>query len=182
MIEVNEYQTPITKELLDTLPDEVKENLFDAVNNIEFVKRIISPSRKKAKDLPRDSKGRIVVDLVNPHILEDMDYFRPSALHYQKYGCYTKLRPNPNPNSEYGKWLRTERDRCWNGYVRESDGEWVTGYLYFYLNYCPIILSKIRGDSKKADRVFDFPEVWEGIYWRFHYIDQMRNGGKYNDF
>lgn len=44
------------------------------------------------------------------------------------------------------------------------------------------MLSKIRGESKQADRVFDFPEVWEGIYWRFHYIDQMRNGGLYNNF
>lgn len=111
-----------------------------------------------------------------------MDYFRPTALHYKKYGTFTNLRPNANPNSEYGKWIRQERDRCWNGYVRESDGEWVTGYMYFYLNYCPIILSRIREGSKKADRVFDFPEVWEGIYLRFHYIDQMRNGGLYNDF
>lgn len=179
---MNKYQTQITDELLSGLPQEVQDQLLDIINNVEFVKRLISPARQYAKDRPRDSQGRIIVDLVNPHILEDMDYFRPTALHYKKYGCFTSLRPNANPNSEYGKWIRQERDRCWNGYVRESDGEWVTGYMYFYLNYCPIILSKIRKGSKKADRVFDFPEVWEGIYWRFHYIDQMRNGGLYNDF
>ena len=179
---MNKYQTPITEELLSGLPQEVQDQLLDIINNVEFIKRLISPTRQYAKDRPRDSQGRIIVDLVNPHILEDMDYFRPTALHYKKYGCFTSLRPNANPNSEYGKWIREERNRCWNGYVRESDGEWVTGYMYFYLNYCPIILSKIRGDSKKADRVFDFPEVWEGIYWRFHYIDQMRNGGLYNNF
>ncbi len=178
----NKYQTQITDELLSELPQEVQDQLLDIINNVEFVKRLISPARQYAKDRPRDSQGRIIVDLVNPHILEDMDYFRPTALHYKKYGCFTSLRPNANPNSEYGKWIRQERDRCWNGYVRESDGEWVTGYMYFYLNYCPIILSKIRKGSKKADRVFDFPEVWEGIYWRFHYIDQMRNGGLYNNF
>ena len=179
---MNKYQTQITDELLSGLPQEVQDQLLDIINNVEFVKRLISPARQYAKDRPRDSQGRIIVDLVNPHILEDMDYFRPTALHYKKYGCFTSLRPNANPNSEYGKWIRQERDRCWNGYVRESDGEWVTGYMYFYLNYCPIILSRIRKGSKKADRVFDFPEVWEGIYWRFHYIDQMRNGGLYNDF
>lgn len=179
---MNKYQTQITDELLSGLPQEVQDQLLDIINNVEFVKRLISPARQYAKDRPRDPQGRIIVDLVNPHILEDMDYFRPTALHYKKYGCFTSLRPNANPNSEYGKWIRQERDRCWNGYVRESDGEWVTGYMYFYLNYCPIILSKIRKGSKKADRVFDFPEVWEGIYWRFHYIDQMRNGGLYNDF
>lgn len=178
----NKYQTQITDELLSGLPQEVQDQLLDIINNVEFVKRLISPARQYAKDRPRDSQGRIIVDLVNPHILEDMDYFRPTALHYKKYGCFTSLRPNANPNSEYGKWIRQERDRCWNGYVRESDGEWVTGPLYFYMNYCPIIQSKIRKGTKQADRIVDFPEMWEGIYWRFHYMEQARSGGLYNDF
>lgn len=179
---MNKYQTQITDELLSGLPQEVQDQLLDVINNVEFVKRLISPTRQYAKDRPRDSQGRIIVDLVNPHILENMDYFRPTALHYKKYGCFTNLRPNANPNSEYGKWIRRERDRCWNGYIRESDGEWVTGPLYFYMNYCPIIQSRIRKGTKQADRIVDFPEMWEGIYWRFHYMDQARNGGLYNDF
>lgn len=179
---MNKYQTQITDELLSGLPQEVQDQLLDIINNVEFVKRLISPARQYAKDRPRDSQGRIIVNLVNPHILEDMDYFRPTALHYKKYGCFTSLRPNANPNSEYGKWIRQERDRCWNGYVRESDGEWVTGPLYFYMNYCPIIQSKIRKGTKQADRIVDFPEMWEGIYWRFHYMEQARSGGLYNDF
>lgn len=179
---MNQYQTQITDELLNGLPQEVQDQLLDTINNIEFIRRLTSPTRQYAKDRPRDSSGRIIVDLANPHILEDMDYFRPTAIYYKEHKCFTSLRPNANPNSEYGKWIREERNRCWRGYVRESDGEWVPGYMYFYLNYCPIVQSKIRKGSKKADRVFDFPEVWEGIYWRFHYIDQMRNGGLYNDF
>ena len=179
---MNKYQTQITEELLEGLPQEVQDQLLDIINNVEFVKRLISPARQYAKDRPRDSQGRIIVDLVNPHILEDMDYFRPTALHYKKYGTFTNLRPNANPNSEYGKWIRRERDRCWNGYVRESDGEWVTGPLYFYMNYCPIIQSKIRKGTKQADRIVDFPEMWEGIYWRFHYMEQARSGGLYNEF
>lgn len=179
---MNKYQTQITDELLSGLPQEVQDQLLDIINNVEFVKRLTSPARQYAKDRPRDSQGRIIVDLANPHILEDMDYFRPTALHYKKYKCFTSLRPNANPNSEYGKWIRQERDRCWNGYVRESDGEWVTGPLYFYMNYCPIIQSKIRKGTKQADRIVDFPEMWEGIYWRFHYMEQARSGGLYNDF
>nr|DAF24799.1 MAG TPA: Terminase large subunit [Crassvirales sp.] len=179
---MNKYQTQVTDELLSGLPQEVQDQLLDIINNVEFVKRLVSPARQYAKDRPRDSQGRIIVDLANPHILEDMDYFRPTALHYKKYKCFTSLRPNANPNSEYGKWIRQERDRCWNGYVRESDGEWVTGPLYFYMNYCPIIQSKIRKGTKQADRIVDFPEMWEGIYWRFHYMEQARSGGLYNDF
>lgn len=179
---MNKYQTEITEELLSTLPQEVQDQLFDIINNVEYVKRLISPTREHAKDRPRDSEGKIIIDLVNPHILEDMDYFIPTALHYKKYGNFTNLRTNSNPNSEFGKWIRTERDRCWNGYIRESDGEWITGLLYFYMNYCPIIQSKIRKGTKQADRIVDFPEMWEGIYLRFHYMHQARSGGIYNDF
>ena len=182
MIEVNKYQTPLTDELLDALPDEVRDQLFDIINNVEFVRRLISPTRGYAKDRPRDESGKIIVDLANPHILENMDYFRPTALHYEKYGTLTNLRPNANPNSAYGKWIREEKRRCWEGYVRESDGEWVTGYMYWFLNYSPIMLSKIRKGSKRADRIEALPECWEGIYWRFHCIEQASNGGIYNNF
>lgn len=190
-IKMNKYQTELTEELVNSLPQEVQDQLFDIINNVEFVKRLISPTREYAKDRPRNDKGRIIVDLVNPHILENMDYFRPSAIHYEKYGTFTNLRPNANPNSEYGKWIREERRRIWDGYVRESDGEWVTGYLYWFLNYSPMMLSKIREykdkdgkkrKSKRADRVESLPECWEGIYWRFHCLDQASNGGLYNNF
>ena len=189
--EFNKYQTELTEELVNSLPQEVQDQLFDIINNVEFVKRLISPTREYAKDKPRDDRGRIIVDLANPHILEDMDYFRPSAIHYEKYGTFTNLRPNANPNSEYGKWVREERRRIWDGYVRESDGEWVTGYMYWFLNYSPMMLSKIREykdkngkkrKSKRADRVEALPECWEGIYWRFHCLDQASNGGLYNNF
>ena len=182
MIEVNKHQTPLTDELLSTLPEEVRDQLFDIINNVEFVKRLISPTRGYAKDRPRDESGKIIVDLANPHILENMDYFRPTALHYEKYGTLTNLRPNANPNSAYGKWIREEKRRCWEGYVRESDGEWITGYMYWFLNYSPIMLSKIRKGSKRADRIEALPECWEGIYWRFHCMDQASNGGIYNNF
>lgn len=190
-IPMNKYQTELTEELVNSLPQEVQDQLFDIINNVEFVKRLISPTREYAKDRPRDDRGRIIVDLANPHILEDMDYFRPSAIHYEKYGTFTNLRPNANPNSEYGKWVREERRRIWDGYVRESDGEWVTGYMYWFLNYSPMMLSKIREykdkngkkrKSKRADRVEALPECWEGIYWRFHCLDQASNGGLYNNF
>lgn len=190
-IPMNKYQTELTEELVNSLPREVQDQLFDIINNVEFVKRLISPTREYAKDRPRDDRGRIIVDLANPHILENMDYFRPSAIHYEKYGTFTNLRPNANPNSEYGKWVREERRRIWDGYVRESDGEWVTGYMYWFLNYSPMMLSKIREykdkngkkrKSKRADRVEALPECWEGIYWRFHCLDQASNGGLYNNF
>ena len=181
-MEVNKYQTALTDDLIKSLTKEEYENLFDYINNVPFIQSLISPDRKYARDLPRKD-GRIIVDVCHPHILEDMEYFRPAGNHYKKYGCYTKLRPNGNPNSEFGKWIRQELDRIWNGYVRPSDGEWVTGDFYFYINYCPIMVSRTKGaNSKVALRVSSFPEIWEANYLWFHYIDQARHGGLYNDW
>lgn len=178
-IAMNEYQTPLTDELLGSLPEEVKDELLETINSVPLIKRLISPTREYAKDRPRDEQGRIIVDLANPHILEDMDYFRQPALHFMKHGCYTFLRPNSNPNSEYRKHWDEERRRCWEGYVRESDGEWVTGYCYWFMNYCPMMINKILKGSKKAVRIESFPFFFEGIYWRFHYLYQAREAGKH---
>ena len=176
-IPTNEFQTAITKDFLSTLPEEVAEQLLDFVTNVPYIQNLISPNRRRAKDMPHDEDGKVIVDLANPHILEDMDYFRPAALHFKKHGCYTFLRPNPNPNSEYKKWINEEKRRCREGFARESDGEWITGYMYWYMNYCPIMLTRVTEGKKKADRVEDFPETWEGIYLRFHYIHQARESG-----
>ena len=179
-MEVNEYQTNVTDEMLKDYPQEVQDQFWDAVNNIEFIRTLISPNRKRACDLDRDADGKIIVDVIHPHILENMDYFRPAAIYFQKHGCYTSLKPNGNPNSEFGKFIRQERDRCWNGMVRESDGEWITGQMYFYLNYCPIKL--VKKENGRTRRVTDFPRVWEGVYLKSHYIYQARYGGMYNEF
>ncbi len=176
---MNKYQTELTEELMNTLPQEVQEQLLETLTTVEFVKRLISPNRPYARDLPRDEKGRIIVDITNPHIIEDADYFRQPALHFLKYGCYTFLKPNSNPNSEFRRHWDEEKRRCYEGYVRESDGEWVTGFNYWFMNYCPMMINKLIEGRKKAIRTEAFPFFFEGIYWRFHYLWQAREGGKH---
>lgn len=176
---MNKYQTELTEELMNTLPQEVQEQLLETLTTVEFVKRLISPNRPYARDLPRDEKGRIIVDITNPHIIENADYFRQPALHFLKYGCYTFLKPNSNPNSEFRKHWDEEKRRCYEGYVRESDGEWVTGFNYWFMNYCPMMVNKLIEGRKKAIRTEAFPFFFEGIYWRFHYLWQAREGGKH---
>jgi hypothetical protein len=178
-LEMNKYQTELTEELMNTLPQEVQEQLLETLTTVEFVKRLISPNRPYARDLPRDEKGRIIVDITNPHIIEDADYFRQPALHFLKYGCYTFLKPNSNPNSEFRRHWDEEKRRCYEGYVRESDGEWVTGFNYWFMNYCPMMVNKLIEGRKKAIRTEAFPFFFEGIYWRFHYLWQAREGGKH---
>lgn len=178
-IKVNAYQTPLTEEFLSQYPEEVQEQAFEFITSIEFIKRLISPNRKTAKECPRDETGKIIVDLTNPHIVEDTDYFRPAALHYIKHGCYTFLKPNSNPHSDYRKFWAEEIRRCREGYVRPSDGEWVTGFCYWFLNYNPMLVNVVEKGKKKAIRKESFPYFFEGIYWRFHYLWQAREAGEH---
>ena len=175
-MQTNKYQTPIESLNIDEQPQEIQEQFWDFISSVPYIRLLISPSRPTAKELKKDQDGKIIVDITQPHILENMDYFRPSAIHFQKYGCYTNLKPNANPNSEYGKWIREEIRRCYEGYIRKSDGEWITGDMYFFLNYCPIQL--IKHDKKgNTIRTIDFPKVWDGHYYKSHYINQCRLEG-----
>lgn len=172
----NEFQSTLEELNINGQEAEIQEQFFDYINNVPNIRNYISINRPRAKDIPKDKEGKIIIDCTVPHILEDMQYFRPAALHYEKYGCYTKLRPNRNPNSEYYKWIREEYRRCWYGYVRPSDGEWITGDYYFYLNYCPILLIKKNKEGINT-RVLDFPRVWDGQYYKFHFLNQCRKEG-----
>ena len=177
LIKTNEYQTPVTQELLDSLPSEVAEQLMDCLTNIQFIKNLISPDRPYYRDLPRDERGAAIVDITNPPILEDADYFRQAALHYQKHGCYTFLKPNSNPNSEFRKFWDEERRRCWEGLIRPSDGAWISGFNYWFLNYQPMMVNKITEGRKKAVRVESFPFIQEGNVWRYYYLFNAREQG-----
>lgn len=182
-IKVNQYNTPIEELELDKQPKEVQEQFFEFLSGVLYIQALIKPDRSRAKDLPRDEMGRIIVDITKPHILENMDYFRKTGLHYQNTGKFTDLRPNPNPKSEYGKWLSEEVRRCHEGMVRPSDGEWIPGDLYFFWNYN--LISLVKNDKKsgkigrktKGQRVLGLPEVWEGHYYKFHCLHQAREAG-----
>ena len=179
-MEFNKYQSTLEELKLDTYPQEVQDEFMENLMGVQFIQNLVSPNRPYPKDCPKDEEGRIIIDFSNPPIVENTDYFRPTALFFKKHGVLTNLRPNPNPNSEFGKWLREEIKRIWYGYTRESDGVWVTGDMYWYLNYCPIIQSKIRKGTKIADRIVDLPEFWEGIFWRFHYWEASRKEAKHS--
>lgn len=158
----------------------MQDDFYEAITSIPYIVNLIRPDRPYAKDAPRDENGRAILDLADPYIVENVDYFRPIALYYKKTGRLTNLKPNPNPNSQFGKWIKDELSRIWHGYTRPEDGAYVTGDMYWYLNYCPIIKSKIRKGSKIGDRVIDFPEFWEGVLWRSIYYDMARENGHHS--
>ena len=178
-MEFNKYQSTIEELKLDTYPDEVQADFMEFITSVPYVRNLISKDRLYVKDLPKDEEGKAIIDISNPPILTDVHYFTPVADYYRKYGVITHLRPNSNPNSEYGRWLKEEIRRIWDGYIRKEDGAWITGNMYFYLNYAPIILTKRRKNSRVSDRVVDFPSFWEGIWWRYLYWDLARQNAKH---
>lgn len=182
-METNAVNTQVTQELLDSLSKEERTELLEYLTQYPFIAWMISSDRPYVKDCPKDEEGKVIVNVTKPHILENMNYFRKPALSYKKYGKYTNLRPNGNPNSPYMKWLRKEVLKCWYGCKRPSDGEWITGYHYFYLNYSPIERSTDNiKDTNAVSRVVDFPDFYDLDYLFFHYVNQARYGGMYNEY
>ena len=173
---MNRYQTSIEDLHLEKYDNEIVEQFHFFLTSIPYIRSLIDENRPYAKDLPRDEEGKIIVDITKPHLLEDMDYFRPAALYFKEHSYYTDLRPNFNPSSEFGKFIREEIRRCYEGYIRPSDGEWIPGDMYFYLNYCPIELTEENAKGV-AYKTTAFPRIWEGTYYQFHYIEQARKNG-----
>lgn len=177
------------KELSPTHSKEIILDFLEAYDSIEFLQNMSSGDRCRAKDLQRwdnpykrgreeDENGLIEPNLTNPHILENMDYFRQAAIAFQKTGRYTHLYPNPNPYSEYSQWWTEEARRCREGMIREEDGEWIPGYLYFYWNYSPI-QKVVKNKKGISERIPDFPNPYDGDYIFFHYLQKARMTGKH---
>ena len=183
----NNLQTQLTSNILKEFDGATISDIYEAIEQIPFIDVLTNPHRRKIKDVEKDPRtNRIIVDMTNPHILEDMAYFRKAAAHYEEFGTYTHLYPNRNPQSEYSLYWKEEARRCREGYDRESDGEWVSGDYYFYLNYSPIMLTKALNDKKgdfgesiRADRVDGFPYIYDGDYFYYHYIENTRHRGKH---
>lgn len=176
-VKFNKCQTPLEDLHLEKYPAEVQEQFWDFLNNVPFIRWMVSPDRPLVSELPRDNEGRAIIDITHPPILEDSDYFRPSALAFKRNkGRYTTLRPNANPNSDYGKWLYGERERGWNGYCDHKTGMWVTGDYYWMLNFCPMHLVE-KNDKGVAMRTVAHPRFWDGQFLMSHYLNQGRLHG-----
>lgn len=180
-MKVNKHQEQLTDELLKKLNKEDRGELFNVLDNVIFIQNLISPTRKYSKDVEKDEFGRIIVNVTNPHILENTDYFRPTALHFEDRGTYTDIPPNSHPMSEYFKFWKEEARRCREGYIRESDGEWIPGDYYYYLNYSPILLSRESEKHRISTRVEGFPKFWDGSYLYYHYMEQARQRGQHTN-
>ena len=175
-VKFNKCQTPLENLHLEKYPAEIQEQFWDFLNNVPFIRWMVSPDRPLVSELPRDNEGRAIIDITHPPILEDSDYFRPSALSFKaNKGRYVLLRPNANPNSDFGKWLYSQRERGWNGYCNPATGMWVTGDYYWMLNFCPMHL--VENENGIDIRTVAHPRFWDGQFLMSHYFLQARTHG-----
>lgn len=117
----------------------------------------------------------------NQHI-KNTKKFCEAAEFYKVHKCYTLA---PRGTTDYVKYWERETDRCLNGYTA-PDGDQITGYHYFYLNYCPIMrlneteYTDRNGDvRKRRERVFDFPKFWDYDYYYFNAVEEAETVGKH---
>ena len=109
--------------------------------------------------------------------IHNSDKFRQPALSFIRTGQYCQY---PKGTSEYMSYWTTEQDRCINGYTAD-DGDFISGYNYFYLNYCPInriVNKEINGKVKSVSEV-TFPDFWDYDYYYFQTIEQAQEEGKH---
>jgi hypothetical protein len=115
--------------------------------------------------------------------IQNSDKFRTAALCFQKNNYYCSA---PEGTSEWRKYWVEEAKRCLYGYSA-PDGEYISGYFYFYLNYCRIARVKkeeIYNPRTKKTRIVtgrpdDFPLFYDYDKVYFDTINTAEEEGKH---
>lgn len=108
--------------------------------------------------------------------------FRQPALRFLEVGSYCQY---PESTSEYFKYWDEQLDRCKYGYTAD-DGDFISGYNYFYLNFCPIqriiytTITNPDGTTKvKKTRELQFPDFYDYDYYFFLAVEDAEGLGKH---
>lgn len=112
--------------------------------------------------------------------IHNSDKFRTPALTFIKTGKYC---PYPKGTTEYFDYWNNESEKCIKGYTSE-DGDYITGYHYFYLNFCPIqrmvyeVKKDKNGNNKVTkSRILTFPDFYDYDYYYFQAIQEAQEKG-----
>lgn len=84
-------------------------------------------------------------------------YWRAMAIKYEKDKRYCDYHEN---SKDYKNFWLNERRKCEQGVI--FDGVYVSGFLYFYWNFCRIV--------NKLEARETFPEIWDSLYHYDLYI------------
>lgn len=98
--------------------------------------------------------------------IKNSNKFREPILRFLETGRYS---PYPDGTlSDYNYWLE-ERNRSIYGYTAD-DGDWISGYNYFYLNYCQIE-RLVRKEIKYGKNAGEFVEERQTFFPDFYDYD-----------
>ena len=106
-------------------------------------------------------------------MFKDSKKYSPAANHYLDFGFYSDAMPG---TKEYYDYWDEQKRRCLEGY------EGLTGYHYFYLNFCPIdrVVDDFMADGTKiAKRERTFPAFYDGDHEYFTAVDECRKTNKH---
>lgn len=110
------------------------------------------------------------------------DKFRQAALYFERHGYYC---PYPTGTTEYLKYWDEEKRRSLDGYTAE-DGDWISGYYYFYLNYCPIDtvtevekIDRFGKVIKKRVHERNFPSFYDYDFYFFWAVQEAEDANKH---
>lgn len=114
--------------------------------------------------------------------VHNTEQFSEAANFFKKNKCYTVA---PKGTTDYVQYWERETNRCLKGYT-SPDGQYITGYHYFYLNYSPIMkivqtkyTDKDGNVRTKRERILDFPRFWDYDWYYFNAIEQAEIEGKH---
>ena len=106
--------------------------------------------------------------------------FRIPAIHFQDHGVYCFA---PYGTTEYLTYWDTEAERCVEGYMA-PDGDWISGYNYFYLNYCPILRlveftykDRFGNTKTRREKSREFPDFYDYDYYYFTAVQEAEEEG-----
>lgn len=110
--------------------------------------------------------------------IKSSNKFRQSALQFTATGHYCSY---PEGTTEYFRFWDEESRRCVDGYTAD-DGDFISGYNYFYLNYCPIqriIYTVLENKKVKKTRELQFPDFYDYDYYFFQAMQEAEDKGKH---
>ena len=103
---------------------------------------------------------------------KDTGVFSEAANNFRKTGKYTLYQEGTPEND---KFWDEEENRIHNGYQHpKHKDQWITGWHYLYLNYCPIY--------HKSKKKVDFPDFWDLDADYFKRLDEARLGKQIENF
>lgn len=110
------------------------------------------------------------------------DKFRQAAIFFQAHGEYCLY---PENTTEYIKFWDEETHRCLYGYTAK-DGDYISGYNYFYLNYAPIqavfqqeYKNSVGQVCKQEVRDTHFAAFYDYDYYYFNAVEEAEKTGQH---